>query len=92
MCRINFSHSNHQEAKEIIDNIKSINKELQTHTAILADLQGPKIRVGSFEKPIQLIKGSFIYFNTNKKNTEDIYISYTNFPKDVKNGAKSTFR
>ena len=67
VCRINFSHSNHQEAKEIIDNIKSINKELQTHTAILADLQGPKIRVGSFEKPIQLIKGSFIYFNTNKK-------------------------
>ena len=86
VCRINFSHSNHQEAKEIIDNIKSINKELQTHTAILADLQGPKIRVGSFEKPIQLIKGSFIYFNTNKKNTEDIYISYTNFPKDVKKG------
>jgi pyruvate kinase len=86
VCRINFSHSNHQEAKEIIDNIKSINKELQTHTSILADLQGPKIRVGSFEKPIQLIKGSFIYFNTNKKNTEDIYISYTNFPKDVKKG------
>jgi pyruvate kinase len=86
VCRINFSHSNHQEAKEIIDNIKSINKELQTHTAILADLQGPKIRVGSFEKPIQLIKGSFIYFNTNKKNREDIYISYTNFPKDVKKG------
>jgi pyruvate kinase len=86
VCRINFSHSNHQEAKEIIDNIKSINKELHTHTAILADLQGPKVRVGSFEKPIQLIKGSFIYFNTNKKNTEDIYISYTNFPKDVKKG------
>ena len=86
VCRINFSHSTHQQAKEIIDNIKSINKELHTHTAILADLQGPKIRVGAFKKPIKLIKGSSVYFNTNINKTEDIYISYTNFPKDVKKG------
>ena len=35
VCRINFSHSNHQEAKEIVKNIKEINKELKVHTAIL---------------------------------------------------------
>ena len=86
VCRINFSHSSHQEAKEIIDNIKTINKELQTHTAILADLQGPKIRVGDFKKPIKLKKGSYIYFNTTKKQPNDIFISYSNFAKDIKKG------
>ena len=86
VCRINFSHSCHIEAKEIITNIKEINKELKVHTAILADLQGPKIRVGKFEKPIHLKKGSHVYFNTNPKKIEDIFISYPNFPKDVKKG------
>ena len=86
VCRINFSHSTHDQAKEIINNIKEVNKELRVHTAILADLQGPKIRVGTFEKPKKLRKGSYIHFTTNHKNKEDIYISYPNFPKDVQKG------
>ena len=48
VCRLNFSHLTHADAKEIISNIKEINQELHVHTAILADLQGPKIRVGEF--------------------------------------------
>jgi len=69
-------------AKEIVANIKEINQELHMHTAILADLQGPKIRVGIFEKPIKLKKGEEVIFSTKrKKNT--IHISYINFAKDV---------
>jgi len=86
VCRINFSHVSHSEAKEIIDNVKEVNKQLHSHTAILADLQGPKIRVGSFEKPRKLKKGSYVYFNTTQKQPNDIFISYTNFAKDVKKG------
>ena len=86
VCRINFSHVSHSEAKEIIDNVKEVNKQINTHTAILADLQGPKIRVGNFEKPIKLKKGSYVYFNTTQKQPNDIFISYTNFAKDVKKG------
>ena len=86
VCRINFSHVSHSEAKEIIDNIKEVNKQIHVHTAILADLQGPKIRVGNFEKPIKLKKGSYVYFNTTQKQPNDIFISYTNFAKDVKKG------
>lgn len=82
VCRLNFSHLSHQKAKEIIATIKLINQELHVHTAILADLQGPKIRVGTFEEPIQLKKGEEVVFST-KKNTEGIYISYQNFAKDV---------
>ena len=86
VCRINLSHMSHVEAKEMINNIKEVNKQLHTHIAILADLQGPKIRVGNFEKPIKLKKGSQIYFNTTKKQPNDIFISYSNFAKDVKKG------
>ena len=46
VCRLNFSHINHESAKQAISMIKEINRELHVHTAILADLQGPKIRIG----------------------------------------------
>ena len=82
VCRLNFSHLTHYDAKEIISNIKEINQELHAHTAILADLQGPKIRVGEFKNPINLIKGNEVVFSTkDKKNC--IYINYQNFAKDV---------
>lgn len=82
VCRLNFSHLSHDVAKEIIANIKEVNQELHVHTAILADLQGPKIRVGEFDKPIELIKGTEVIFATKKKK-DTIYINYQNFAKDV---------
>ncbi|MAW21445.1 MAG: pyruvate kinase [Flavobacteriales bacterium] len=82
VCRLNFSHLSHDKAKEIISKIKEINQELHVHTAILADLQGPKIRVGDFEKPIKLTKGEVVLFKT-KKTRKSIYINYKNFARDV---------
>lgn len=86
VCRLNFSHLTHNKAKKIIANIKAINQELHVHTAILADLQGPKIRVGELKKPIKLSKGQEVVFSTTKKDNSAIYISYPSFAKDVKNG------
>jgi len=82
VCRLNFSHLEHGAAKEIITNIKEINQELKSHTAILADLQGPKIRVGEFDKPRVLKKGAEVIFSTKKKK-DTIYINYQGFSKDV---------
>lgn len=82
VCRLNFSHLTHDDAKEIISNIKEINQELHAHTAILADLQGPKIRVGEFKNPINLVKGNEVIFSTKDKK-DCIYINYQNFAKDV---------
>ena len=82
VCRINFSHLTHDDAKEIISNIKEINQELHVHTAILADLQGPKIRVGEFKNPLNLVKGNEVIFSTKDKK-DCIYINYQNFAKDV---------
>ena len=82
VCRLNFSHLSHANADEIISNIKEVNQELHVHTAILADLQGPKIRVGDLEKPIKLIKGGVVVFKT-KRTKKSIYINYKNFARDV---------
>ena len=82
VCRLNFSHINHENAKKAISMIKEINRELHVHTAILADLQGPKIRVGEV-KNIKLKKGQEIVFCT-KKRRNTIFINYSKFAKDVK--------
>lgn len=82
VCRLNFSHISHEKAKEIISLVKEINQELHAHTAILADLQGPKIRIGDLLKPIRLKKGQEIVFST-KKTKNKIHIKYQHFAKDV---------
>ena len=45
--RINFSHATYDEVDHYIEIIKELNKELDSNVAVLADLQGPKIRLGN---------------------------------------------
>jgi len=86
VCRLNFSHINHEEAKEIISTIKSINQELNVNTAILADLQGPKIRIGKLEIPLKVKTGQELVFTTKKPKKNQIFIGYKSFAKDVSSG------
>lgn len=89
VCRINFSHGSHDDHKQVIDNIREINQETGKFTAILADLQGPKIRVGKIEgEGINLTNGEEITFtNTECIGTkEKVYISYESFATDVSPG------
>jgi len=87
--RLNFSHSSHGSHREAIDNIRALNIELNLHTAILADLQGPKIRIGIMENgQAQLPEGHRLIF-TNKECTctaDRLYITYPDFAADVKPG------
>ena len=50
VARLNFSHGKHEEHLEVIKNIRKISKDLSAPVTILQDLQGPKVRVGLFEK------------------------------------------
>lgn len=89
--RINFSHGTHAEHEEVIKHIRRINADFPFNIAILADLQGPKLRVGQIQdNALDLQKDDIIYF-TNEKTVgthENIYISYPNFYKDVRIGEK----
>jgi pyruvate kinase len=87
--RLNFSHSKQEEHLRLINIIKELNDELGTHVSILADLQGPKLRVGEIENNhIDLVAGEIITFVSEKciGTKEKIYMSYQEFPSDVNPG------
>jgi pyruvate kinase len=94
IARINTSHSNQEEITEITNNIRDISALHNKNTAILLDLQGPKIRVGQLKKDIELIAGKKVIFtitdknniieNFSDKNIEIINIDYKNFLNDIK--------
>lgn len=50
VARLNFSHGTHAEHLSVIQSLRKISKELKAPVTILQDLQGPKVRVGLFEK------------------------------------------
>jgi pyruvate kinase len=64
--RINMSHTNHALLKELHGHIRSIEQSLNRPIGILADLQGPKIRIGTFaEKEVKIVAGQQFVFDTN---------------------------
>ena len=84
--RINFSHANYDEIIENIKTIRSIDKKLQLNTAILADLQGPKLRIGKIKDGTIIKTGDRILFKTDSSfegDAKKAYMNYKNFPKDV---------
>ena len=89
VLRINFSHSSHEEAQVLIKEIRKINTNLNTNTSILADLQGPKLRIGEMSPDISLNVGSIIKIKTGKEFIGDdkvIFINYQTLPLDINKG------
>lgn len=63
--RLNFSHGKQEEKKKLIEIIREVSDETGVAVAILADLQGPKIRVGELENgAIELVADKTVIFNT----------------------------
>lgn len=89
--RINFSHADYDAVRERVEMIRELNEELGRNTGILADLQGPKLRVGVMEDGIEVAPGDRIAFKTGEKfigNKEAVYMTYPEFPRDVKPGER----
>ncbi len=89
VARLNFSHGSYEFYTELVANIRKLNEELGIHTAILADLQGPKLRVGEMENgPIELVDGSELVITTEpvKGRPGLVSTTYAQFPQDVKKG------
>jgi pyruvate kinase len=89
--RLNFSHGTHQDHQSVINHVTYINEKYNLHISLLADLQGPKLRVGK-------IKDDALHLNTGDVITlvneecigtmEKIYMSYQRFPMDVNVGER----
>lgn len=89
--RINFSHADYEDVKERINIIRGLNDEFGYTTAILADLQGPKLRVGVMKEDVVVSKGDIITFQTAEDipgTADRVYMNYKEFPRDVKPGEK----
>lgn len=84
--RLNFSHGSHEDKLNIIEHIRNINDTEPYNISILADLQGPKLRVGEIENNSLEVKAGDILTFTNEKcigTLEKIYVSYPNLAGDV---------
>ncbi|WP_447635380.1 pyruvate kinase [Flavobacterium microcysteis] len=89
--RINFSHADYTDVSARIDMIRELNEEFGYNTAILADLQGPKLRVGVMKEDVIVSKGDIITFQTAEDvpgTADRVYMNYKQFPADVNPGEK----
>ncbi|HUH26030.1 MAG TPA: pyruvate kinase [Flavobacterium sp.] len=87
--RINFSHADYFDIEDKVRIIRELNEEFHYNTSILADLQGPKLRVGVMKDEVVLKKGDLITFSTKEEflgTADRVYMNYKKFPRDVNPG------
>lgn len=91
VVRLNFSHGDHAEHTQRVENIRAVAKKLGRHVGVLADLQGPKIRLERFkEGKIELQEGDKFSLDTslgiNDGDNTQVGIAYKELPNDVSAG------
>ena len=89
--RVNFSHADYEDVKNKISIIRGLNEESGYTTAILGDLQGPKLRVGVMEDGAFVNEGDLITFTTAEDiigTSKKVFMKYQNFPNDVNTGER----
>jgi pyruvate kinase len=86
---LNFAHGTYQEHLRVINNINELNDELSSNVAILADLQGPKLRIGKVvNNMVELKENEEVNLIISEciSDRKKLFINYSKFPEDVKAG------
>lgn len=89
VCRINFSHGDHDGALVQVKNIRAVAEKTGANIAILQDLSGPKIRIGDFYQERVMLKKGSIFTLTTKVCIGDetrAFVNYKALPKEIKKG------
>ncbi len=89
VARLNFSHGDFPTHKKIIEDLRAASKSTGRRVAIMADLPGPKMRVGTISpEPVELRSGDeFILTTENITGNKDrVSVSFAGLPKSVKPG------
>lgn len=89
--RLNYSHGTHEEQANRVKMVKEITEKMGQHVGIMADLQGPKIRIACFkEGSVFLEEGDEFTLDaalkTNDGDEHQVGLTYKNLVNDVKNG------
>jgi len=89
VCRLNFSHGTHENHLDAIKLIRELNEHFSSNVAILADMQGPKLRIGEMKDDgVELTEGKELWF-VNKPcmgTSEKVFMSYQPLASDVQPG------
>jgi pyruvate kinase len=89
IARINFSHGDFSGHKEVIENLRKAARASGRRLAIMADLPGPKMRIGKFQfEPVELTPGNFFTLTTDDVigDARKVSVSFTRLPQVVKPG------
>ena len=89
VARLNMSHSDHKNAKKIIEKIKKLNKSLKVPVGILLDTQGPEIRTGDTSQVVNLEPGQLVSFTIRDEvdvETTSIRVHYDELIESVNVG------
>jgi pyruvate kinase len=89
VARLNFSHGDFSSHKTVIENLRSAAKDTGRRIAIMADLPGPKIRIGNLkEEPVELYPDDIFTLTTDDIDgtRERVSVSLSRLPKAVKPG------
>ena len=89
MARMNFSHGDFEEHYGRLENVRKVMQKTGKSVALLQDLCGPKIRIGTFkDKMIMLHEGQKFILTADdvEGNEERVHINYKELPKEVKPG------
>ena len=89
VARLNFSHGDFESHKKVIDNLRKASKAAGMRVAIMADLSGPKMRIGTFsQEPIELKTGDDFTLTTEKiiGDNSRVSVSFAPLPQVVNPG------
>jgi pyruvate kinase len=89
VARLNFSHGTLQGHESKMKSLRAISRGLGRNVAILQDLAGPKIRIGSFRRGYAVLKpGNWFTLTTRDEAGDEhhVSVSYPNLPKEVTRG------
>jgi pyruvate kinase len=91
IARLNFSHGSHKEHKKAVDYIKAASSAYNSPVAILQDLRGLKIRVGSIKNGAVLLRRNAVFIlgtGHAKGDKTQVSVSYPQLSRDVRVGDK----
>ncbi len=90
VARLNFSHNEHAYHANTIEMVRHVSQKIGTPIAILQDLQGPKIRIGTFKNPqgIELKRGQEFIITTEdiEGDEKSVSTSFRQLPRDARVG------
>jgi pyruvate kinase len=89
VIRLNFSHGTHADHQHVIERVRRLAHQLELPVAILQDLAGPKVRIGTFTNGTVTLNPGAPFTLTTRAiagTTEVVSVSYPQLPQEVKPG------